>query len=467
LTTRYLSFLKLALAAFVFGALTVPTAIAQVDIRSFGARCDGSDDSVAVQAALNSVPSTGGTVVVSCSAGIGANGIVLSGKSNVTVTGSGSGAGFRALATTGRNIGGFGRVMFLIQNCTNCAIKDLTVDGRNVAENMIGIEYCNGTTLQNVSVSNIGYPSSAAIAAIGNRGNSYVGNSVRYAAKSGDNGVRGLWIGNGNHETEYNATIANNTVTDVGASGIVAHVINSTIRDNYVANAIGAGIKLVPTLGQGGQTTIEGNTVRNSSFHGIQLENADSPVIVQRNTLDANLMAGVYVSGGYFNNGRISGNTITNHREAAIYLYNGVGISIDNNQIAGNGHGLLLEAIGSNTMSNLQVSSNNFSGQRENGITMWGRGGVIQSVTIGSNAFSNQSQYGIFIEYASGTLTGVSASSNCFANNSSGTIFDNRAALTPVASSASCPSPSRRTRQLRPFRSRLPATARRSAEPSA
>jgi parallel beta-helix repeat protein len=423
-------------AAILFGALLAPNALAQIDIRSFGARCDGSDDSGAIQAALNSVPSTGGTVVVSCSAGIGGSGLMLANKSNVTVTGSGSGAGFRTLARTGLAAGGFGPVLFVVQNCTNCVIKDLTIDNRNIAVAGVGFDRCTRSTLQNVSVSNTGY-ANAAIVATGGNGNSYIGNTVRTTAQVSGDGARGMWIGNGGSQTEVNATIANNTVSDAGATGIATHVNNAIIRDNLVTNVAGAGIKVTPTTGLGGQTTVERNTLRGNLFHGLQVSKADTPVNIQGNTIDGNQIAGIYASDGAFY-GRITGNTITNQREAGIYLYNGNGLSIDNNQIIGNGHGVLIEAQGGYNLNNLTIAGNTISGQAAHGITFWGRGGSINSVAISSNSIYNGAIYGIFIEQNSGSLTGISASGNCFSNNSAGTIYDNRSQLSPVPSSGSC-----------------------------
>ncbi len=430
-------------AAILFAVLA-PLATAQTDIRSFGARCDGSDDSAAIQAALNAIPN-GGTVTIPCSAGIGSRGIVLANKSNVTVAGVGAGSGFLALATTSLGVGGFGPVLFKVSACSNCVIKDLTIDNRNLAVVGVGFEICSGSTLQNVSVSNTGYPANAAIVASGGNGNSFLGNTVQFTQKVSNDGTRGMWIGNGGSQTEQNVTIANNTVSNVGATGIATHVNNANIRNNLVTNAAGAGIKVTPTTGLGGSTTVQGNTLRGNLYHGIQISKADSPVIIQQNTIDGNNIAGIYAADGAFY-GRITGNTITNQPQAGIYLYNADNLSVDNNQISGNGHGILLEAPSGYNLNGLTIASNTISSQSAHGITMWGRGGSISSVSITSNSIYNGSLYGMFIEQLSGSISGVSASSNCFSNNASGTIYDNRSQIAPVASSASCaPSTSDKT----------------------
>jgi parallel beta-helix repeat protein len=428
--------------ALLLGAFALPASAAvQVDIKSYGARCNGSDDSGAVQAAINAIPSSGGTVVVSCQAGIGSAGLRLSGKSNVTITGSGGSAGFRALAPTTQGAQGFGPVMFLIQMCSSCVVRDLVIEGGMVGVAPLGFDRCSNTVAQNITLSNVAYPANAAIVAVGNTGNSYLGNTVNTTTASSSDGTRGMWIGNtGDSQTEWNPTISNNTLNNIGATGIVGHSVGALINNNLVTNTKGAGIKVVPPLGKGGQNTIEGNTLRANLFHGVQVENADSPVVIRRNVIDNNAISGIYASGGKFTNAQIVENTITNHHEAGIYLYNGEGVTIQGNQLTGNGHGVTLEAIPGNTIQNVQITGNTMNNQSGNGVTMWGRGGAMQSIAVNTNSISNGMSYGVFVEQLSGTLTGISASGNCFANNASGTIYDNRSMLAPVASSASCSS---------------------------
>src|SRR5947209_12703248 len=81
------------------------------DVRDFGARCDGSDDSGAINAALRAIPD-GGTVSIPCEAAIGGAGLVLDGKRNVTVAGADGGGGLRAVQMTNLGVQGFGPVMF-------------------------------------------------------------------------------------------------------------------------------------------------------------------------------------------------------------------------------------------------------------------------------------------------------------------------------------------------------------------
>jgi parallel beta-helix repeat protein len=432
--------LKLALAAAVFTGLTAPAAMAQqIDIRSYGAKCDGSDDSGAVQAAFNAVGS-GGTVLVSCSAGIGGSGILLQDKNNVTVAGTGGNAGFRTLAPSGLGAGNFGQIMFVVRNGTNVMVRDLTIDVQKVATSGIGFDRSTNSTIQNVSVYNVGYPAIGGILSSAGHGNSFLNNTVGPIAYVQDDGGRGMWIGNAGYD-EYDATISNNTVSGSGWTGIATHVVNSKITNNLVYDTRGAGIKVTPPPGVASVTTIQGNTARGNRFHGVQIDGGamspSSTVNIVNNTLDANQMAGVYLMGGKYY-GRISSNTITNNPSGGIYVYNGSNMQVDNNQITGNGHGLLLEVNNGYTIDGLQFTSNTVDNQGAMGISVWMRGGTLQNFAINSNSFSNNSQYGVFVEWQSGNLTGISATSNCFANNNFGTINDQSGHLSPVASSGSC-----------------------------
>jgi parallel beta-helix repeat protein len=437
-------FLKVAFGAAILAALTVPTATAQtIDIQSYGAKCDGSDDSAAVQSAFDAVGS-GGTVSISCSAGIGSSGILLHDKNNVTVAGTGGNAGFRALAPGSQTAGNFSGILFVARNCTSCVIRDLVIDIQNVAGSGVGFDKNTGSTLQNVSVSNVGYPALAAVISASGHNNNWLNNTVtNCAAGPVDDGPRGMWIGNTGY-TEYSPTISGNTVSYTGWTGIANHPVNATITNNYVYHARGAGIKVTPPPGVASKTTVSGNRLTNNDFHGVQVSGADwtpgSPdttVDILNNTLDSNGVSGIYTSGGHFA-GHVGSNTITNNPEAGMYLYNVDGVQVDNNQITGNGHGITVEVDNGYNLNGLQINSNTFDSNKSDGISVWMRGGSLQNMSMNSNSFTNNAQNGIFVEWNSGNLNAISASQNCFAGNGSSTIYDQSGHMSPVASSGSC-----------------------------
>src|SRR5262245_38937284 len=107
---------RVALAAGILAAGLLSMAQAQTShIRSFGARCNGSDDSGAINAAFSSLPN-GGTLQISCRVGV--SDATLRDKSGVTIEGV-SGGGFVGVGTNPS------RVLIRVENCNGCAIRNL------------------------------------------------------------------------------------------------------------------------------------------------------------------------------------------------------------------------------------------------------------------------------------------------------------------------------------------------------
>ena len=156
-----------------------------------------------------------------------------------------------------------------------------------------------------------------------------------------------MWIGNsGDTQTEWNPTIANNTLTNIAATGIATHVVGATIQGNLVDGSGGSGIKVVPPGGAGQLTTISGNTLRNIAGHGVQIDNAEPTTSfnIQNNNIENVGVSGVYVEGSAFANSTIAGNTINSKAEAGVYMYNASTVTLDNNTITGGqNHGIAFE----------------------------------------------------------------------------------------------------------------------------
>jgi parallel beta-helix repeat protein len=422
-------FSSLPLAALILGFGT--SAIAQ-DIRSFGARCDGSDDSGALNAAFAALPN-GGTLHLSCPLGIGPSGILLHSKQGVTIDGSG-----------GRLIGlanNHAKILFRVEACSGCSIRNLNIEGNNVGAAGVSIYWSNDSTIENTTVTNAGYPAPAGIIGMGNRGNRYLNNTVAGTTGNAGDGTRGIWAGNPSSSLiEWNPTISNNAVRDIAATGIVLHTAGAMVTNNVVERAQGAGIKVEPWAGSG-PIVIEGNTLRNNLFHGVQIYRADSPVLIRNNTIASNTMAGVLSSGGAFNNGQISGNHFSDNGQAAIYLYDGRGLNIQGNQISSGGNGIIFEAGPSSSLGGVQVTSNTISGVSGDGIIVRGRGGSFSDLAVSSNSLTNNGRYGMSVEETNaGAITGVSLSGNCFSGNRVGALLDLRLwnVLSGIGSSSNC-----------------------------
>jgi parallel beta-helix repeat protein len=424
----------LALSAIAAGS-GLPSAKGQTfDIRSFGARCNGGDDSAAVNNAFNSLPD-GATLQISCQAGVGPSGLLLHNKTGVTVVGV-SGGGFVGLAQNPS------KILFRTEVCNNCTIRNLTINANRVGAAGLSIYWSSNSVIQNNVVTSVGYPASAGIIGMGNSGNQYVGNTVNTTTGTSTDGTRGIWVGNPSDELlEYNPVISNNTVTNIAATGIVVHAIGATVDGNNVDGTQGAGVKLEPPLGMGGQTVVQNSTFRHNLFHGVQVEDADSPVIIQNNTIDQNTIAGVYVSGGAFVNGQILNNTISANGQAGIYLYDANGVNIQSNLVTTGGNGIILEADYPGAIRNVQINNNTITSVGGDGISVWGRGGTITGVAVSSNSIYKNARYGMEVEEQSaGAVTGVSLSGNCFSGNGVGALLDIRPTnrLSPPQVSSSC-----------------------------
>jgi parallel beta-helix repeat protein len=416
-----------------------------LDIQAYGARCDGGDDSAAVNAALNALPDQG-RLVVSCRAGIGASGIKLRQKTEVTVEGA-DGGGFLALATNPE------RILFTVDQCDRCALRNLFISGEDLPVAALDITNSNSTTLENNVITRIGYPALAAVLGAGNHGNVYTGNRISltgFLASDGQvvDGVRGIWLGNPKDSLiEWNAVVTDNTVTDIGATAIAINGVGAVIKSNIVEGTNGAGVKVAPPKGKGGQTIIQSNSLRRNLFHGVQIEDADSSVVIQDNVLADNIISGVYVSGGAFYDAEITGNTITGNGEAGIYLYDANRVLIEENQIDGrkSGHnGIVFEVLNQSVIRNVRMHANTIIAAAGNGLVLRGRGGAMDGLTLSNNTFSSNLLYGLSIEeQLAGSVKGVALMSNCFSKNGAGTLLDLRTIGTLKAPSdvPDCPKP--------------------------
>jgi parallel beta-helix repeat protein len=385
---------------------------------------------------------------LSCRAGIGSSWLVLRDRRDVAVRGV-NGGGFKALAPASLASQGFSPVMFLVQRCVRCAIESLRFEMNGVAEAAIGLDRCTESVLRGNVVTDTGYPASAAIVATGNRHGVYAANQVLRTAHDAKDGTRGMWIGNGDDtQEELRPEISGNRVEDAGATGIVVYGRGAVVSGNTVARAKGAGIKLIarelPGAGPDPHSRIADNTVTGNSFHGIQIERAEGGVQIERNTLDANVIAGLYVYGGYFS-GNIVDNTFTSNREAGIYLYCASDVTIRNNRFNGGPssaqqHGILLEATTGNAIRSVAISGNAIWDHASDGIAVWARGGTVARLKIEANSFGGRTPAGVRIDDGSDQTAGqITFSANCFDRQLARTVADRRASALPAPAASNCP----------------------------
>ena len=182
----------------VCGALTIGNRLAwgydpqdspSSDIRSFGARCDGSDDTAAVQAALNGLPS-GGTLNFSCLASISQ--VSLTKRSRITLTGS-NGGGVVLRSQTGD---GWSKA-FAVTYCSSCVIGNMVIDGNYKDIIPFDIEESSDTLVGALTIRNVNH-AGAAFLALHNNGNRYLQNTIENVGMDQSPGqadtARGMWI---------------------------------------------------------------------------------------------------------------------------------------------------------------------------------------------------------------------------------------------------------------------------------
>jgi parallel beta-helix repeat protein len=409
---------------------------ADIDIRQAGARCDGSDDAAPVQAALDSL-TDGSRLVAPCRAYIGPAGLRLRRKNNIIVEGV-DGGGFVALA------GNPEMFLFLVEYCDGCVIRGLYLDSNKHAVVPLKINFSTEARIEGNRLYNPGYPASAAIFGWGNRRNVYDSNTILTTGVQRvdgviSDGVRGIWLGS--QAIEWDPVITNNRLNDIGATAIAVNGHGAVVTGNYVDGTEGSGVKISPPAGLATKSVVQWNTLRNNRFSGVQIDNSEGPAWIRENTLEQNQVAGVYVSGGSFTEGEISGNRIAGSGEAGIYIYNGSRVLIEENDITGGGKAGIVFESQSGSIQDVRMHANTFTNVLGNGIIMLGRGGSIRGITLNSNSFSYIRQYGLAIEAQSaGAIGNPTLIGNCFANVDRGTLLDTRpqGGLAAPASAASC-----------------------------
>jgi hypothetical protein len=379
-----------------------------IDIRTYGARCDGvTNDSAAVQAALNAVPN-GGTVDIPCMAAVGSAGIRLANKTGVTVRGTVAGSGFRALARTGLNIPAFGPFLFVIDTCNSCIISGLEFQMNNVAAGGIGITRSSDAVIQNNKVFNAGFFTGGAISASVNARNRYSGNLVDTTGGNGSDGSRGMWIGNWTLEDQY-PIVENNIVRRAAGTNIASHPVGGTYRGNVAEDSPGGGgIKVVPKPGTSAPILIESNQLRRNKFLGLQIDLGDS-MTIRNNTIESNYGQGIALYGGMASeptqNITIESNIILNNNRGKTASWGMGGILIHDG-----GQNLLIR--------NNSIEDRMPDRAQQTGIWLYNARGPVYNVRIEGNTCKNNVQHGVVVGGGSETIDGVAVSNNTCTSNS-------------------------------------------------
>ncbi len=303
-------------------------------------------------------------------------------------------------------------------NIKNCKILKFWMD--------IRIEGSNFTTVSDGTFQDTRASGGYGVAMMNNANNNTV---IR---NNFTNNRVGIWFA---YTTNNNTASGNNITFSGDGISFEYEGYNNTIRDNFIANSDSYGIFVWNYYNY---NDFINNTVRNSSVCGLEFQGCGNNTAIN-NTLLANgqsglciyssynLISGNNASDNYDNTGfgmygigiiltsnsnNVTGNTAINNTYAGIKYDGGTNSNITNNNLIGNGRGILFENTNRSYMdnntaetntvgiminsssSNNTISNNTVRYNTQYGLQM--RNGSSNNLT--SNTVANNSQFGFLVE---------------------------------------------------------------------
>lgn len=208
-----------------------------------------------------------------------------------------------------------GKSKINILDSSDISLIGFDIDGSEILSQTIGLFNCTDCAIKNNIIRNSG-DTGAIIRSSGGVSNEFIGNHIF----DGNSTARALRLGNYFEDfIEYDLTVTDNRIHDIGATGIVLSANGFTASGNEVFGTGGSGIIFGGDRGfisENGQ--IYGNTVYGNAFSGIQ-----SDVV---NDFPENYPRSI----------RIYNNIIYDNNSSGIYLFHGEEIGIFSNTISGN-----------------------------------------------------------------------------------------------------------------------------------
>lgn len=288
--------------------------------------CDGVDDQVEIQAAIDALPAGGGTILLlegtyTCSA-VTTQYSILINKNNVHLTGQGSGTVIKVKDS----FGDANKMLLHLLNANYCSVTNMAFDGNrtnNPTSHIEGI-YLDGTSCYNLVQGIWGYNfTDDAVELEGNPSYNIVCDSFfwgcitsgvslndRAGAVLERNIIRNnqIWnnvgvearsivfTGEAGGIAQFNQIIGNICHNNAGNHGGIelaspGSMIRNIIDGNIVTNSAQDGIFLGPTATY---NVIQNNVCYNNRQHGIYLQQANYNIIKDNYCADNNQAAGAY-----------------------------------------------------------------------------------------------------------------------------------------------------------------------------
>ncbi|MDP3015141.1 MAG: right-handed parallel beta-helix repeat-containing protein [bacterium] len=337
--------------------------------------CDGADDQVEIQAAIDALGANGGTVYLSegtfnISTSINLDNVAPDDSGKAII---GAGAGTVLKITTGAsnvnviNASGVNRIL----------ISQLMIDGNNkTGSGNSGIRVGIYSRIDKVWVENMSYNGINCGSNNIITGNTVSGNGINgiQAAGSNNNIITGNTL-SGNrqgimvHAYSTNNTISDNIVMGNTHTGMVLYASptpntrNNIVTGNIVSGNGWAGIE----IRYASYNTITGNVVQGNGMYGIRSDNYASYNTIAGNTVSGNGWDGIMLE-GHSSNNTVTGNNI--YDNGGTGNYNGIRMDSSNNSnnlissnrifdSSGTGYGINISA---NTCDNNYIVGNLIDG---------------------------------------------------------------------------------------------------------
>ena len=339
--------------------------------------CDGTDDQVEINAAIQALPSTGGEVVI-LDGTYNITATIAMNKANVKLSGNGNATVLKRMWNSS-SLEGVINLSF-----DSCAVESLLINSGTSSSGANDLcIYLNGSNY-----------------------NTITGNICR-------NNSGGIYL-SGSSSSDSN-TITGNTCNNTG-TGIYLEGGNcSTITGNTCCNNSGYGIY----LSSNNNDTITGNTCHSNAF-GIYMNDSDNNTVTG-NTCYDNTRYGIYLFGPN-NNNTITGNTC-NYSTRGKYIANGSTNAITGNTCYNNTQeGMYIKG------SDQTVTGNtcNDNGSNHPGIYLYSDNSTATGNTCNNN------NIGIYLSGKNSTITG-----NTCHNNGTG-IYMNRVSVNNTVMGNTC-----------------------------